>query len=215
MSAPEQSAPHRRSYGRGFFDGLRTAGIDNPEEFLNAQKQQRVEDGLTAIMRKVYDAVPEQDPWTVSQIVAEISRITRSSMDHRTVLGVLGQLKERGLVKEPASKEFIRAKHRHATLAVVDGRAEPAEAIAAPTELNVAPIVGAPMPALDAVTEQQEPMDRLAALAALMRDMAEQMAKSAREAEDVALEVEQRMERIKADTLKLRQLQALLKDIGQ
>lgn len=207
MAAQQESAPHKRSYGRGFFDGLRKAGIDNPEDFLNAAKLERHERELTGVMRKVFEAMPISEPWTPPQVASEMSRVTRSSPDIRAVTACLSALVERGLAKEPVRGTFIRVESKPRLAAV-----PPAPSAHSATPEKAAT---ADAPAKPPEEESVEPMDRLASLASSMREIARRVSEMAQEAEEVAMDVEQRMDRIKADTAKLRQLQALLKDIGQ
>lgn len=55
--------------------------------------------GLTGQLSKLYDAIPLQDAWTISQIHSELHR-NGSSMEYKVVHAVLNQLVDRGLVTQ-------------------------------------------------------------------------------------------------------------------
>lgn len=207
---PEVAIDHRRVYSRGLFDGLRMAGIDNPEDFLSAAKLERVERELSGIVRKVFEALPASEPWSPSQVLAEMARQTGSRPEHRAVTACLGQLVERGLAKEPTRGLFVRA-HTKPQLAAVPQATASVPSL--PCAREEAPAMSKPITAEK--SNSADPMDRLAALASTLKGLGAQVSQIAREVEDVAIGVEERVQRIHADTEKLRQLQALLKDIGQ
>ena len=89
----------RRIFGRGMLEGVRVAGIPNPEEFLMNQKRMRsVVAGLNGVATKVLSAVPLAEDWTLNQIAAELHRQDKGyTLD--VVEGSLAKLLEVGLVK--------------------------------------------------------------------------------------------------------------------
>lgn len=68
---------------------------------------------------------------------------------------------------------------------------------------------------MGATAAPTEPIDRLAGLAATLKELSVKVGAMAKEVEDVAISVEERIQAIHADTEKLRQLHALLKSLGQ
>lgn len=46
-------------YARGFFDGLKAAGFEG--EVMNAVRAESLINGLTTVVRQVYDATPIQE----------------------------------------------------------------------------------------------------------------------------------------------------------
>ena len=205
------ASPNRKIYGRGFFDGLRMAGIDNPEEFLNTAKQSKLENSLTNMARKVLEAVPIQAAWSASQIIGEMVRMTASKPDFKIVMGCLNSLVDAGLVREPEKGHFQRIKARPSLAAV------PPAPVAATPAPEAALMLAKPVPNVPNVPkqEEQEPLARMSYMASNLRELSRQTAALADGLETIALDVESRMDRIHADTEKLRQLQALLKSIGQ
>ena len=93
------TAKVRRIFGRGMLEGVRVAGIPNPEEFLMNQKRMRsVVAGLNGVATKVLSAVPLAEDWTLNQIAAELHRQDKGyTLD--VVEGSLAKLLEVGLVK--------------------------------------------------------------------------------------------------------------------
>lgn len=187
------------------FHGLRMAGIDNPEDFVQAAKMERIEKSVSGIARKVLDAVPLTETWPASKIIGEMVRMTSSSPDFKIVMGCLSTLVDQGLVREPKKGEFQRIKPR------------PALAVAspAPADTVAEPLTADAPEATVATVAPTEPIDRLAGLAATLKDLSVKVGAMAKEVEDVAISVEERIQTIHADTEKLRQLHALLKSLGQ
>lgn len=154
--------------------------------------------GQSSIAKKVYEAIPIAESWSVRNVMAELAR-QGTNQDQRTVMGCIDGLKRAGLVNELVRGEFRR-----------EGiKAEPAKTItmkAVKAEIPVPQIV-VPM---DIVA----PMDILGSLAAravALGDMAKQLAD---DIGDAAIEIQQQIETSDADTKKFRQLQALLKGIA-
>lgn len=203
-TSAERTAALRKVYGRGFYDGLRSAGMHNSGDAMQAAKMERIEKSVSGIARKVLDAVPLTETWPASKIIGEMVRMTSSSPDFKIVMGCLSTLVDQGLVREPKKGEFQRIKPR------------PALAVAPPAPSD-APAEPAPAPvaAVAEVAAPTEPIDRLAALASTLKELSERVAAMAKDVEDVAISVEERIQTIHADTEKMRQLQALLKSIGQ
>ena len=209
LPADSPAAPLRRVYGRGLFDGLRMAGIDEPEKFLDAMKAERIGSRLDGMARKALDAVPIEHPWDLAQIVSDITRTTGSRPDTKTVKAALGALVGQGLVLEPRDGRFVRVKIRPTLAAVPPAPAKEEKPMPAPT------VISPPNVPKREELEEREPLARMASMASNLRELARQANSVADGLETVALEVAERMERIHADGDKLRQLQALLKSIGQ
>jgi|GEM_PF-1010168 len=202
-ASPKQTAV-RRAYGRGYFDALRAMEIDP----MTPARLTQAEQAVNGIARKVLDAVPKQEPWTINKIVAELNRAGRN-LSTDVVLGCLSTMTRSGLLKEVEPRTFIRVTARErAELAVVPSpppQAPPAAAAQASPE---------PAPAASAAPGGPDTLAKLASLSTSVRSMAVQFTALAEAIDDVALEVEQRIERISCDSDKLAQLRALLKSVG-
>ena len=78
-------------------------------EMISATRFQSMHNSLSGIAQKVFAAVPASDPWSVSYIHSEMSRLGSSTKDVGIVQGCLNHLKDAGLVMEPSKGTFIRA----------------------------------------------------------------------------------------------------------
>lgn len=185
----DEATSHRKVYARGLFDGLRKAGIVDVEEFMNAAKMKQVESGLTGIARKVLDAVPINDAWQSHTIANEIKRMTGSAPESKMVNGCLESLKNSGLVREPKRGMWIRVSTKDHD----DEAKEPAPA-------NVVELRKQP--------EQWTPREMLKSLAVEIMELAGKL-------DDVANEIDKAEKRNEEKTAKLRQLQELLRGLGQ
>lgn len=169
---------------------------------MNAAKMKQVEIGLTGIARKVLDAVPIADSWQPHTIASEIKRATGSAPEIKIVNGCLESLKASGLVREPTRGKWIRVCAKE--------RTEAREAPNIAVESNVLDM-NRILTAVDVASVDRKPvgpMDRLAAVAGELRSLAHVV-------EEIACDVEQSMQQANEKTAKLRQLQELLRGLGQ
>lgn len=166
---------------------------------MNANKMARIESGLSSMAKKVLGAVPLQEVWTKSQIADEMRRIG-ITVDRNMVYGCLSTIVESGLIKEPERGSFIRVTVRTAAKQTQTTTQE--NPVVATTNT-----IRASSTATSPATMGTDTLTRLANLGALLRRAAE-------ECDAIALEVEARVQAAGKEGEKLRQLTALLKDIG-
>lgn len=144
--------------------------------------------GQTGVARKVLEAVPIQEPWSTSEIHREIYRVgVRIGVD--VLEGCLKALRKSKLILEPQPGQFIRTGLR----LVENGTATEEE----DEDTEVQP--------KKAITPEAA-FDKLARLATQMRVLT-------KEFEDTVLEVQAEIEQEREKTAKLRQLQAMLKEL--
>lgn len=161
---------------------------------MNAARMQSIIHGLTGIARKVYDTVPIQEGWTLAQVSAELGR-NGLVYEHAKVHGCLRSLKEQGLIRE-CDGQFQRIEQRPRLVATRTPTTTPQEHnMPAPTS--------------------SDPMANLAEIAATLREQARQLLAKADALDAAAIDVAETIERSGEDSAKLRQLQALLKDISK
>lgn len=173
---------------------------------MNAQKLQLIASQQTSAAANVLEAVPISQAWSIHEICNELRRLGKNS-ERRFVTGCLNSLCDSGLIRETSKGEFIRvtAKSRQAAK---EPKVE--EKKVSTVKQLISPGQGV------AVTKAKpEPMERLAVAAKNTRDLAEKIRAMADDIEEIALDVDERIQKIQADTAKLRQLQDLLKSIGQ
>lgn len=210
----ESEAKRRAAYGRGLYEGLRLAGINNPEVFVNESKMLQKEEGLNGMAKKVLDAVPIQEAWTKQQIVSELRRVgSNAGVD--VVESCLNTLRGRGLVKEPERGAFTRCEAKKAlpvkktesAVVLISGE----ELMRQKGWLKTEQPKEKQVQATQAKAQSDKSNDTMTKIASL----AESLRKTANDLDGIALEYEERMQTIERDTDKLRQLQTLLKSLGQ
>ncbi|KAI3597698.1 hypothetical protein D8I24_6514 [Cupriavidus necator H850] len=152
--------------------------------------------GQSAIARKVYAAVPMQSAWNVADIVGAMRRATRTSVDHRTVIGCLIALKSAGIVSESQAGMFKRVEVKE--MAIENPKRE---------VVDSAP-VGMPAPPLD-----PRPIDVIAKIASGLVSVSAQIRELATELEDAWLLIEDGIAAQDANLDKLKQLQSILKSL--
>lgn len=199
MSDP---ANHRKVYARGLFDGLRKAGVDDPEEFMNQARQKDKENNLSGIQRKIYECTPLKSPWHVSQICSEVYRSTGSRCERRTVDDCLNRLLEMGLVKEFKQGHFMRTETKSVVLEKVE---------AAPIkEAHVVDIKMArqtEVASKDVLKHECTPREALKVISIGLVNIASQI-------EEIAEEIDKAEKSNEEKIAKLRQLQELLRGLG-
>ena len=161
---------------------------------MRESKFNSIFNGLSAIAKKVYEAVPMQSPWDASQIHNELHRTGSTSCDFRIMRGCLDTLVKGGLVKEPTSGTFVRI--------AVDKSNEPQTK---KPEQRIEPTMS---------TTSETPIEKIGKLASQANALLAMAKKLTADIETVAIEVEEMFSSRDAETAKLKQLQALLKSLG-
>lgn len=162
---------------------------------MNAKKFESTYNGLTSVAKKVFDATPISEPWSISNIVTELAR-NGSHQEHRVVMGAMRDLCGRKLAYEVSAGMFRRVK--------VEGRpTKPSEIKVAEQRTKTADVVSIKPPAT-----KKGPMELLAELATKARQFAEEL-------DNAALEIDQEFQNSEAKSEKLKQLQTLLKNIAE
>jgi len=166
---------------------------------VQAQKLARAAETLTGVAKRVLDATPISEPWTVAQICSEMGR-SGSHVSFNIVLGCLNTHKQAGLVKEPMTQYFQRV-----AVTVPEPKAKPAAPAA-----NVVPLMSA-----EKITER-EPLESIGAMAQRLREAGRALIMWAEDLEQVGIEYETRIEKAGQDSpeiAKLRQLQTILNSL--
>lgn len=163
---------------------------------MSESKFQRIFDTQTSVAKKVYNVVPKQDVWAVQQINAELNRL-QQSIDFHILGGVLDSLVRAGLIQEVGKGRFMR---------------EPIRKKAVPAEKPQPQEVKMP-PAPSQAVAQKTALDKLIELSKAIETLGKAAAMYAKQLEDIALEVEEQIEKGSAEMKNLRQLRALLKTV--
>ena len=197
MAITDQERARRAAFGRGLVEGLRMAGVENPEEHMNINRLHQKLESASGLERKVFQAVPISTPWDAAAIARELLRTSVSApVNH--VAGCLGKLVQMKLVREPVRGQFIRCQIKPEKDTPINHKDHKADMSKESRESSEA----AP-----AAAEATDCVTRLANIAVLLR-------RAADEAEAVALDFDEEKRDLTRDGERLRQLQALLKGLG-
>lgn len=111
---PEKS-PVGKVYAKGFYDGLRAAGVQDTAGYdlggnkpMNEAKLESMLANATAISKKVYDSVPIEKPWSKTDIHNDMVRRNVGGGGLRMTEGCLNTLKDQGFISEPEKGFFVR-----------------------------------------------------------------------------------------------------------
>lgn len=163
--------------------------------------------GLPTVEKKLYDAVPIQQAQGVAAICRESARLLGGTpLDQTVALARMNQLIGKGLVKEPQSGKFVRV--------AVKTKSEKTAAASSGFEPPRLPPKTQPEPG-STIKSRPAPLDTLAALAQQAEEMKAAMVRFVAGLESAAIEIQEAFEASEKQSEKLRQLQALLKGLGE
>ena len=167
---------------------------------LKESKFKAIHNGLSAIAKKVYEAVPIKDSWEKHKIILELQRLHPSVRDQHTILGCLDTLVRSGLVNQLENGTFRRE------------HVETAASLRAALDKEIG------LPEKMKKTEVQEdqavsPIEKITRLQQMAAKIIEDVKAMSDAIETVAIEVEMQFSERDAESQKLKQLQALLKGL--
>lgn len=156
------------------------------------------EDGLSGIEAKVLTCVPIAEHWDVPAIHRELHR-NGSALSVRSVSGVLYKLRDVGLVREWSGGRFQR-------IAMKPVAAVPEQSPAAP-EQPAAEAAPEPVPT---VIKEIDPFAAMTAAIQQVSDLTSYIESAVARLEEAALGLQEQIDRERARSEDMRQLQALL-----
>lgn len=157
--------------------------------------------GQTTCAQRVYSAVPIQEFWSTTQIHSELSRIG-IHIDRAKIVGSLRSLSAAGIVTEK-NDTFKRSDSRKMTQ-----KEKPEAKKLAVSKQSQNALVK------PAVTPDASSLDKLADLSSKVVSVAAMLKEIASEIDAAAIEIVEKKSSDDANVAKLKQLQALLKEIG-
>ena len=208
----QPSVCHRKVYARGYYDGLRAAGIKPNNELggkMNAARLQSIVKGLTGVSRKVFEMVPINEAWSVKQIHTEASR-TGHRMDVQIMTSCLNQLVEQKLIGEPTrgyfKKDQIKQEKKDmqqpkATVELVSTQLPPKAPPPNPKTEKV--LDSTPSPILIIGQISTRVTEIIGSLTGLLNEL-----------DSAAITIEDQLAESEGKNEKLKQLQQLLKSLG-
>lgn len=167
------------------------------KQAVNQSKFEQAHRGLSAIAKKVFDAVPISEGWSPTQIGHEMTRQGSGGGEVRITLGCLNTLIDMGLVSENGKGLFQRVGIRQKAVAEI----QPIEKSTVNKTSSIAPVTASAKP------YGPGPIEILSKLSSRLRELASDM-------DTAALELAEQVEKNDVETAKMRQLQALLKSLG-
>jgi hypothetical protein len=174
---------------------------------MQPQRLRQAEAALSGIARRVLEAVPIAEAWTVAQICSELGR-TGSPVDMAKAMGCLRTAVGQGLVKEPHMLTFQRVHIPEIEQPPIPPA--PLRVVHPQPELTMSK----PAPVIPATLPADEPLARIGALAARLREQGRQLIKQAEDIEAVGLEFEARIDAAKQGSAKVMALRELLKSLA-
>lgn len=167
---------------------------------INRQKFDAIWGSLPETCRKVYGAVPIQQVASLHDVCKEIGRQGKTAMGYRDATHCIGLLADRGLIKR-AKDGFIR----------VPIKDRPVITVRTAEQNEPKPQAEKPMPQPQ---PKESPMDALLRVVVMAKEIQAASSALIAMAESTALEIEAQFSESEKKSERLRQLQALLKDIG-
>jgi hypothetical protein len=198
-----------RVYGKGFYDGMKATQANQKEQPMNETRFSAIYKGLGEKTKKVYQVVPISESWSLGQMMVELNRSSPGhNHNQRSVGFCLGSLKDVGLIKEVPGDKWIRVPVR-AKVAMneeVECSDTTAKEEAMPNET--------PQPA-KAAKEESTPLEKIGELSSQVINIIQSLHKLAADIDAAAIEVEEQIEKIKRDSIRLKKLQEIFKDLQE
>lgn len=196
-----------RVYGKGFYDGMKATQKEQP--MMNETRFNTLYKGMNEQTKRVYQAVPISECWNITQIMAELNRVSASQPERRAVSFCLNTLKDSGLIKETSSGTWARIPVR----VKIASAAPVEEEIEKPTKEETVMPSNDTKPATTKAAES--PLERIGELSSQVITIIQSLHKLAADIDAAAIEVEEQIEKIKRDSIRLKKLQEIFKDLQE
>lgn len=170
---------------------------------ITAKRQTEILRGQTSCAQRVFSAVPAQSQWSTTQIHQELARLG-IHIDRAKIMGSLKSLIDSGLVTEKGS-QFQRAEIKRAVAKQEPKTGDQQMAVSKQAQ-NA--LIKKPVP------QDASNLDKLGALSSRVIQLAAQLKEIASDIDAAAIEIVEQKATDDANVAKLKQLQALLKEIG-
>jgi hypothetical protein len=189
---------------------------------MNESRQRRLLEGQSSTARKLYEFVPRHEAWVEGDI-AKAAHNGHVRVGLHTIRACLGDMKDAGLVKETQRHYFQRVAVTKTKKPAKNDNQPSANEADMPKESAVsatsAPVAVPPVPAVSADSAKSAPssLELLAGvsteLTTLGVEFIGRIKALATRVDEVALQVEAQREADNASMAKVRQMQALMKDV--
>lgn len=175
---------------------------------MNSSRRRAMVDSLNSIARKVYDALPVDEPMNPQSAVRLMQALgVRLELD--VARGVFRVLCEKRLVKETDTAVFVKPSPKVVQFLSPASPVEPiVEIIPENTMPTPSHVAKPPVP------KQVTPLDRLSEISSRFRTLAGQFNALADDLDTVGLDVAAQFQQMQKDNEKARQLKALLQEMA-
>lgn len=103
----ERQRENQRIYGAGFRAGLLTAANNQGKHPMSEKQKQSAVAGLTGTAAKVYEAVPINEAWTITQIIQELKR-NNLNYEFLKIDGCLQSMVGQGIIQKVGEHGYQR-----------------------------------------------------------------------------------------------------------
>lgn len=162
---------------------------------MNQERYNRLLKQLSGTAEKVYSAVPQNEDWTIRQIITEMKRLTGTNPDYSIVQGCLNTLTTDGLIRNVGGMD----RWQRITPSVTLGDPMKGALAVALESMEKVPTKAIAQPPFD-------PVHRLTRLALVLMEAAEEI-------EGVVKMINDERATEHGDSIKLKALKALLGDL--
>jgi hypothetical protein len=173
---------------------------------MNLARYQSIHRGLSAVARKVFDAVPAMESWSKTQIHQELRRLNRT-IEARIVEGCLNSLCESGIVVESPRGSFRRVQVIEKPAKVHEAGPAEQEQDEVMESMATNQIAPSSAPKTDALSKLAKVAEQVSKLQAQLKDVASQI-------ETIAIEIDEQVTAKDVEYSKLKQLGNLLKELA-
>ncbi len=176
---------------------------------MNNARLAALQQGLSSVAKKVLDATPIEEAWSVTQIMQEMHRAIGTHHERRVVAGALASMVQQGIVRELLPGRFQRVTAK----AVID---KPVlVAVRASKTAQPGEQAKVSQPSTEASGRGSGPVvDQIAQIAAQLRNASKQFSLLAEDLDAIAIEAQDRMEVAEKSLAKMREFKALLGSLG-
>lgn len=164
---------------------------------MNHGRRQSILNNMTAVARKVYDAVPIQERWSILQMCNELQRLG-TRVEWPIMSGILNDLAAQGMIHTNAKDVFWRD---------ADEKHPPRQIISKPCPTNFH------QPETASMAQQFDVLTELSNVAAKLRADAAALQERAQVIDDIALKAADAIKEAGAGGEELVRLKAVLKGI--
>lgn len=176
---------------------------------MNPSKEAQLLSTLNALARKVYQALSADEGWTAGRVCRELVALKLTgNPQHSAVMGCLAQLHRIGLAHRVDKETFMKVRVSTTPLRPILSVSSPTPAPAPILEESPGETKVATPPAPQPKAEEFSPIQRITAISVKLKECIKEL-------EDVALDVEEGIQKMRTKYAKLEAPRGLLKGLDE